>query len=147
RAHHRSGRCGTRPAARLLHAGSEAAGCRRRRQSVRGLRSGSATAESVGSCMTTVVLFGSNHAGLPMKPSESPSETTVDRRDLVKVSAAAAGVLAAGLAAPLAVAQETKIEAQEHWAMKGAVKLYLYRKRLMTTGQSPKPVLFLVHGS
>ena len=31
--------------------------------------------------------------------------------------------------------------------MKGAVKLYLYRKRLVGDGRAAKPVLFLVHGS
>jgi len=66
-----------------------------------------------------------------MKPrSANSSDNALDRRDLVKASAAtAAGVLAAGFAVPSAAAQEPKIEAQEHWAMKGPVKLYLYRKR------------------
>src|SRR5256885_2049354 len=82
-------------------------------------------------------------------PSANPTESSsLDRRDLVKASAAtAAGVLAAGFAVPSAAAQEPKIEAQEHWAMKGPVKLYLYRKRQMGGGQTAKPVLFLVHGS
>ena len=31
--------------------------------------------------------------------------------------------------------------------MKGAVKLYLYRKRQVAAGQAARPVLFLVHGS
>ena len=83
-----------------------------------------------------------------MSPSSSKSESSLDRRDLVKASAAtAAGALAAGFAAPPAAAQEPKIEAQEHWAMKGPVKLYLYRKRQTGGGQAAKPVLFLVHGS
>lgn len=39
-----------------------------------------------------------------------------------------------------------KIVAEEHWVMKGPVKLYVYRKHdAERTG--PKPVLFLVHGS
>jgi alpha-beta hydrolase superfamily lysophospholipase len=82
-----------------------------------------------------------------MKPSSpNTSESALDRRDLFKVSAVtAAGALAAGFAAAPAVAQEAKIEAQEHWAMKGPVKLYLYRKR--QAGSSNQPVLFLVHGS
>ena len=83
-----------------------------------------------------------------MSPSSSKTDSNLDRRDLVKASAAtAAGVLAAGFAVPSAAAQEAKIEAQEHWAMKGPVKLYLYRKRQMGGGQTAKPVLFLVHGS
>ena len=80
-------------------------------------------------------------------PSDA-SESALHRRDLVKASAAtAAGVLAAGFGVPSAAAQEAKIEAQEHWAMKGPVKLYLYRKRQTGGGQTAKPVLFLVHGS
>ena len=99
--------------------------------------------------MTAALMFGSQPLGFPMQPpSLGTSAPTLDRRHLVKASAATAvGVLAASLVAPPAAPQEAKIEAQEHWAMKGAVKLYLYRKRQMTTGQSPKPVLFLVHGS
>jgi len=92
-----------------------------------------------------------------MKPSsDQTSDAAIDRRDLVKATAAvAAGAVATGLAAPPTAAQETKqetkqvttTEAQEHWAMKGPVRLYLYRKRQISSGQAPKPVLFLVHGS
>ena len=84
-----------------------------------------------------------------MKPSSShTSDGALDRRDLVKVAAAvAAGAAGAGLAGQPAAAQEAKIEAQEHWAMKGAVRLYLYRKRQIATPQTTKSVLFLVHGS
>ncbi len=39
-----------------------------------------------------------------------------------------------------------KIVAEEHWVNKGPVKLYVYRKH-DTDIPSPKPVLFLVHGS
>ena len=36
----------------------------------------------------------------------------------------------------------------EYWAMKGNVRLYLYRKRLAAApAAGPRPVLFLVHGS
>src|SRR5690242_983191 len=80
--------------------------------------------------MTTAGVADLTISGFAMKLPTKPSDTTLDRRDLVKVTAAtAAGVLSASLAAPAAIAQEAKIEAQEHWAMKGAVKLYLYRKR------------------
>lgn len=39
----------------------------------------------------------------------------------------------------------TPINAEEHWAKKGDVNLYLYRKYM--PGETAKPVLFLVHGS
>ena len=81
-------------------------------------------------------------------PSASQTDNTLHRRDLIKASTAtAAGVLAAGFAAPPAASQDAKIETQEHWVMKGAVKLYLYRKRQVAAGQAARPVLFLVHGS
>jgi alpha-beta hydrolase superfamily lysophospholipase len=57
-----------------------------------------------------------------------------------------AAVLAgSALAAPSNAAQPA-IEAEEHWVMKGPVKLYVYRKRLVPAA-APQPVLFLVHGS
>ncbi len=38
---------------------------------------------------------------------------------------------------------------EEYWAHKGDVKLYMFRKRLgaPVAGETPKPILFLVHGS
>jgi pimeloyl-ACP methyl ester carboxylesterase len=60
-------------------------------------------------------------------------------------AAAGAAVLAAG-AAGRADAADPKIVDGEYWAHKGAVKLYLYRKRLAAT-PAGAPVLFLVHGS
>jgi len=38
---------------------------------------------------------------------------------------------------------------QEYWAQKGAVKLYMFRKRAAAPrqGEAPRPVLLLVHGS
>ena len=43
----------------------------------------------------------------------------------------------------------TNMWSEEYWAQKGAVKLYMFRKRLgaPATGETPKPILFLVHGS
>ena len=38
-----------------------------------------------------------------------------------------------------------RIEAEEHWARKGDVRLSVYRKRLAGAGE--QPILFLVHGS
>jgi alpha-beta hydrolase superfamily lysophospholipase len=74
------------------------------------------------------------------------TQAKLDRRSLLQVSAALAACT--GLATGPAAAAEPKIEATEHWAQKGDVKLYLYRKRLINTiRDEPKPVLFLVHGS
>jgi len=43
----------------------------------------------------------------------------------------------------------TALWSGEYWAEKGAVRLYLYRKRLgaPSSGEAPRPVLVLVHGS
>jgi len=46
-----------------------------------------------------------------------------------------------------AAVARSKIEASEHWASKGSVKLYLYRKRVAPAAGETQPVLFLVHGS
>jgi alpha-beta hydrolase superfamily lysophospholipase len=81
-------------------------------------------------------------------PSAAGVEAVLHRRDLIRATAATvAGALAGTLAVQPAAAQEVKIEAQEHWVMKGPVKLYLYRKRQIATGAAARPVLFLVHGS
>jgi alpha-beta hydrolase superfamily lysophospholipase len=72
---------------------------------------------------------------------------SIGRRDLIKLSSAGVLTAAAAGALPAAARAETpKIEAEEHWAMKGPVKLYLYRKRRADL-QAAAPVLFLVHGS
>ena len=52
--------------------------------------------------------------------------------------------LAAAASAPTPALADAPV-AEEHWALKGAVKLYLYRKRM--PGPAVRPVLFLVHGS
>ncbi len=69
------------------------------------------------------------------------------RRALLKGAALAAA------AAPLAMTAVSEAEAaggkivgEEHWAQKGNVKLYLWRKRL-NDGKKNKPVFFIVHGS
>jgi pimeloyl-ACP methyl ester carboxylesterase len=43
----------------------------------------------------------------------------------------------------------TDMWSQEYWAHKGDVKLYMFRKRLgaPVADETPKPILFLVHGS
>ena len=43
----------------------------------------------------------------------------------------------------------TDMWSEEYWAHKGDVELYMFRKRLgaPAAGETPKPILFLVHGS
>src|ERR1700722_20267265 len=61
--------------------------------------------------------------------------------------------LGAGLLAPSAPAasadSSAKIWSNDYWAKKGDVSLYMFRKRVGApkAGQSPLPVLLLVHGS
>jgi len=64
-------------------------------------------------------------------------------------------IMAGALLAPAAViAQKTsekapKLWSNEYWAQKGSVKLYMFRKRATPpkTGETPMPVLLLIHGS
>ena len=44
-------------------------------------------------------------------------------------------------------APSADVVAEEHWAKKGTVDLYLWRKRLAGKAGQKRPVLFLVHGS
>ncbi|MFC0410696.1 alpha/beta hydrolase [Roseomonas elaeocarpi] len=70
-------------------------------------------------------------------------QSLLARRGLIQGAALAA---AATTAIPRAMAAEPpRILAEERWAQKGEVRLYLYRKRL--EGEERRPVLFLVHGS
>jgi len=59
-----------------------------------------------------------------------------------------AGALLAPAAA-LAQKSSAKIWSNEYWAQKGAVKLYMFRKRTSApkAGEKPLPVLLLIHGS
>jgi len=68
--------------------------------------------------------------------SEKPAAhlSPLGRREFVQATTAAALVVAASGAASPAAAQDGKIEAQEHWAKKGNVDLYLYRKRRVGDG-------------
>lgn len=66
----------------------------------------------------------------------------IDRRGLLTVAAGGAAALAS--AASVKAADAAGIVAEEHWARKGDVRLYLYRKR---RDGARGPVLFLVHGS
>ncbi|MET0868292.1 MAG: alpha/beta fold hydrolase [Pseudorhodoplanes sp.] len=74
------------------------------------------------------------------------------RRTLLKSAGfgAGLGLSAYALGMPLrAEAQPEEIWSSEYWASKGSVKLNLWRKRqgAPRAGETPKPVLFLVHGS
>jgi alpha-beta hydrolase superfamily lysophospholipase len=83
-----------------------------------------------------------------MKPEKPAAHLSpLGRREFVQATTAAAVAVAASAASSSASAQGTKIEAQEHWAKKGNVDLYLYRKRSVGDATGTKPVLFLVHGS
>ena len=87
------------------------------------------------------------------------SRKTISRRALLtRVAPVLAGSLAALSSSRLALAQEgtptassatAKIWSAEYWAKKGDLALYIFRKRLGAPlpGDTPKPVLFLAHGS
>ncbi len=86
------------------------------------------------------------------------SRTKPNRRDvLTSVGAGAGAVLAQSIAAPARAAtmdapparQKAGFWSAQYWAMKGEVKLAVYRKRMKAPveGEKPLPVLFLVHGS
>jgi alpha-beta hydrolase superfamily lysophospholipase len=80
----------------------------------------------------------------PSQPRRSPA---LHRRALLTAGAAAGVAVASALPRPGA-AEAGRIVAEEHWAKKGSVDLYLYRKRRVGEGQDgERPVLFLVHGS
>jgi pimeloyl-ACP methyl ester carboxylesterase len=80
----------------------------------------------------------------PIQPTLDVSQ--LHRRQLMQAAGAAVVAVAAGAAASgPAVAQGAAIAAEEHWARKGAVDLYIYRKR--RAGNAGAGVLFLVHGS
>jgi alpha-beta hydrolase superfamily lysophospholipase len=65
----------------------------------------------------------------------------------MQVGAAAVAAAALASASSAAAAEGAAVVAEEHWAKKGAVDLYIYRKRRQGDGGAPRPVLFLVHGS
>jgi alpha-beta hydrolase superfamily lysophospholipase len=66
---------------------------------------------------------------------------------LVSRLAQAADTTGAGAAAPMS--RSADVWSGEYWAKKGDVALNLWRKRIDAprTGEQPRPVLFLVHGS
>lgn len=80
----------------------------------------------------------------------SESDPALPRRAILKSAGLGVG---AGLLSGLPIGAQTAgggmIWSAEYWANKGDVPLYIYRKRLGApkTGEPPRPVLFLVHGS
>jgi len=72
---------------------------------------------------------------------------SMPRRTLLQLTAGAAGLMTVGASAQTPAAETVQIKAEEHWVMKGPVKLYLYRKRIVPAANERRPVLFLVHGS
>ena len=77
----------------------------------------------------------------------NPGDTQPTRRAVM--TAAGLGLGAALTGTALAQQGSEGFWTREYWAKKGEVSLYLFRKRLAapTAGETPLPVLFLVHGS
>jgi pimeloyl-ACP methyl ester carboxylesterase len=73
---------------------------------------------------------------------------SLGRREFLQATGLAVAAALPGIAtaAPAVPAGHHTIVAEDHWARKGDVKLYIYRKHLADGGHD-KPVLFLVHGS
>src|SRR5262245_19778941 len=74
------------------------------------------------------------------------ANSVLGRRELLQVGAVAVAAAVASASSP-AAAQGARIDPEEHWTKKGAVDLYLYRKRMAGEPGAPKPVLFLEHSS
>ena len=80
----------------------------------------------------------------------SESDPALPRHAILKSARLGVG---AGLLSGLPIGAQSAgggmIWSAEYWAKKGDVPLYIYRKRLGApkTGEPPRPVLFLVHGS
>ena len=71
----------------------------------------------------------------------------INRRGVLGAAAAGTASLASGAALSAPRSRDARVVADEHWVMKGDVRLYVYRKRLAGTSGKRLPVLFLVHGS
>jgi alpha-beta hydrolase superfamily lysophospholipase len=81
------------------------------------------------------------------KSNDTAPGASLDRRTVLTAAAATAAGAAIVGSTSAAVAAAPAIEAQEHWVMKGDVKLYVYRKRQVPDANAARPILFLVHGS
>jgi pimeloyl-ACP methyl ester carboxylesterase len=77
-----------------------------------------------------------------MRMSRDKNPSNPARRAFV----AATAVAVAGAGVSAAEAAPAKIVGEEHWAKKGNVNLYLWRKYL-NDGKKNKPVFFIIHGS
>ena len=76
----------------------------------------------------------------------SRTDHSLPRRTILK--SVGAGLLT-GLVTPSYAADADEIWSADYWARKGDVKLNLWRKRtgVPKSGEQPRPVLFLGHGS
>jgi pimeloyl-ACP methyl ester carboxylesterase len=83
-------------------------------------------------------------AGIKRMSSTDDTQDAGRRRRFLQ--GAALTLVAAAVPPGASATEKARIVAEDHWARKGAVKLYLYRKRMPDNG-TPRPVLFLVHGS
>ena len=78
------------------------------------------------------------------------SDRVLPRRAVLKTAGLGVGAgLFSGVSAPAQAAATSDIWSAEYWAKKSDVPLYIFRNRLDAPrpGESPRPVLFLVHGS
>jgi alpha-beta hydrolase superfamily lysophospholipase len=79
------------------------------------------------------------------------TDQPIARRTVIKSAGLGIGAVAAGLGPAHAqtAGEASPVWSSEYWAKKGDVKLNLYRKRVgaPAAGESPRPILFLVHGS
>ena len=73
------------------------------------------------------------------------TDLPVARRTVI--AGAGAGLVSQLVAREAAAQTKPEILANEYWAQKGDVKLYVYRKRMTPKLGEKQPVLFLVHGS
>ena len=71
----------------------------------------------------------------------------MNRRVILGAATAGGALLASGAASAAVRPRVARVVAEEHWVMKGDVKLYVYRKRVAGQASKKLPVLFLVHGS
>jgi pimeloyl-ACP methyl ester carboxylesterase len=76
-------------------------------------------------------------------------ESATRRHVLAGAALAAAGAALNTRPAHAQAQTEGEYWSNQYWAMKGDVRLAMYRRRIgaPTPGEAPKPVLFLVHGS
>jgi len=71
--------------------------------------------------------------------------TEIARRGVL--AGAGAGLMSSLVTEAHAQTAKPEFQANEYWAQKGEVKLYIYRKRMAPKAGEKQPVVFLVHGS